>query len=81
MDEQNNMIDLHYSVWLERVYKPTEKLKAVTPFLESISEEDDKRLFDYISEIQRDAYHAGFADGVQLMKDCSTEQQKRIPRQ
>ncbi len=79
--KHESMIDLHYSEWVARPYKATETLKAVTPFLESLNEQDDRQLFDYISEIQRDAYHAGFAAGVKLMEECNLERSKLKPRQ
>ncbi|MCD8396679.1 MAG: hypothetical protein LUD12_05790 [Lachnospiraceae bacterium] len=76
VQEVQSLIDLHFSAWLDRMQEPPEKLEAVTPYLESISKDFDDKLFEYIDEIQKDAYYAGFAEGVQLMQDCRAERQK-----
>lgn len=79
--ETKNLIEHHFSIWLERDYKPTEKQKAVVPFLETISEENDTLLFDYISEVQEEAFYGGFAMAMQLAADCYAERKKIIERQ
>lgn len=77
---ENNTIDDLFNVWAERVTEPTEAQKRLAPYIEIISEEFQDRLFEYISEIQENAYHAGFAMAMCLAADCYSENQKIIRR-
>ncbi|MCD7743986.1 MAG: hypothetical protein LUI13_01625 [Lachnospiraceae bacterium] len=80
--DKQNQIDALFDIYLSRtVTDPGGKQKAVEPYLETISEDFDEKLFDYIGEVQKSAYYAGFATGVQLMQDCYAESKKIIARQ
>lgn len=78
--DKNNRIDDFFNVWLDRMTEPSEAQKAVAPYLEDISEDFDKKLFGYISEVQEQAYYAGFAMAMQLAADCYAENKKIIRR-
>lgn len=79
--QERNLIGGYFDIWLEKICKPTEKQKAVAPYLETIPEDFDRKLFDYIAEIQQQAYYAGFSMAMQLAADCYAECKKIIPRQ
>lgn len=74
--DTKNLIDEHFGTYIERAVEPTEKLEAVTPYLKNISEDFDEKLFDYIEEVQKDAYYAGFATAMQLAADCYAEKKR-----
>ncbi|MCD7814578.1 MAG: hypothetical protein LUH20_11145 [Lachnospiraceae bacterium] len=58
--EKSNLINNHFEIYNARRRKPSEKQKALKPYLETISEDFDEKLFEYIGEVQKNAYYAGF---------------------
>lgn len=80
VQDNNNLIDDLFNVWLDRLYEPTKAQKLVAPYLENLPEDFEHKLFDYISEIQEVAYHAGFVMAMQLAAECYSENSKIIRR-
>ncbi|MCC8044179.1 MAG: hypothetical protein LIP12_01605 [Clostridiales bacterium] len=78
--EKRNLIDDHYEIYNARRTQPTARLKALEPYLATISEEFDAKLFEYIDEVQQNAYRAGFATAMQLAADCYAESKKNYFR-
>ncbi|MCD8105003.1 MAG: hypothetical protein LUF35_08400 [Lachnospiraceae bacterium] len=76
---ERNLIDDHFEIYNARRTKPTEAQKALEPYLNTISKEFDEKLFEYVSETQKEAYHAGFATAMQLAADCYSKCKKIVP--
>ncbi|MCC8044013.1 MAG: hypothetical protein LIP12_00750 [Clostridiales bacterium] len=81
MQETKNLIDHHFNLWLERIHKPTEKQKSAYSVIESMQEEKNTLLYEYISEVQEQAFYGGFVMAMQLAADCYAEHKKIVFRQ
>ncbi|MCD7762708.1 MAG: hypothetical protein LUI14_05835 [Lachnospiraceae bacterium] len=66
-------INEQFDIWVDRTPETAEVKAArvrVQEFLDTLTEEQDKRLFEYISEVQRQAYEGGYCMAMRLAAEC-----------
>ncbi|MCC8051016.1 MAG: hypothetical protein LIP10_10225 [Clostridiales bacterium] len=66
-------INEQFDIWTDRTPETAEVKAArekVQEFLNTLTEEQDKRLFEYISEVQQQAFEGGFCMAMRLAAEC-----------